>query len=485
MTKKMKKLCSYILVSIICFSLFCMTGCGFDSVNTDEEIYSALIDATEKLFDYDGNITIKTKIIDWNNGSETSNIQFTYSINPSKKIMYYSLDFEKADCNVKVFNEDGKPYLKVELEVQQGSSAQKNEEYKSFQMEEDAKLLTSFSSYTLFTQQSLDDILQEYTYSFSETKAAYESVYAEQLAERLKTDKTAQAEYKMKTGKTITSIYLEDYSKIVKTTDELSLKGAGLDTLIKKSKITGKNGKISKVFAQRESFFAKNSQTTNTVHKKTTIEMNINYSFDQIGYNKIETTLPEYGVEEITFEKNYKMKFNVGGVTLEKTTSSIYFNTDIAFRSLKSDISVSGSTIAWYEDEAYTRPFDPKNYSFDEFNKIDCVYGKISATDTFVVFGTDYEIKDERSDAYKAVFGPLSSKNFNNEGFTSEQLLATSSKTITLPLPIQEGPYQSFINGNPYDASSNTFKVRRGKVYIIQHVKSITNDHYSIFDFVF
>ena len=487
--KVIKKFFSYILSSIICCSLFCMTGCGFDGVRTDEEIYSALANATKELFNYDGELTIKMSTTieqDYNGDKTTETANFSYSIHPSERKMYCLIDSEDAKCDIKVFTEEGKTYIKVAVKAKEttnngGTITNEVEEYQQIKPEAAIELLTSISSFQIYTEQDLRTIFTEYLFSFAETKAAFESVYAEQVAERLKFDETAAAEYKISTKRTLSTISLEEYSKIQKT-DQYGTRGVGLQTKTQKSELIGKNGKISKVTLENNFSYVRNQQSTgiNEFHEKTNVEMDLEYSFDKKGYDGIETELPSYvktNMPSVVYTKN----FNVEGVTIQKTFTSASYNSGVIFNNLKFDFHKSGATIDWYENDSFTKQLQVDSLSHKDFYKLEYVYGKINVSKNYAIVGTNYKIKDERSDAYKAVFGPVFEESFEDEGFESYYLTGENLKTYTIAAKGEE--YQTFVNGTQYDSSTNSFRLGSGRFYLVEYVKLIKNADYSIFDY--
>ena len=483
--KRIKKLCSYVLVGGICFSLFCATGCGFDGARTDEEIYSALANATKEMFDYNGGLTIKMSTVveteyDYQDPSTPETTQMTYSINPSEKIMYYSLESEKVDCIVKLFKEADDSYLQVDLKQKQttsggGSVAQKTQQYKRLILDQDVEFFTSCQSFKVFTEQELEELFGEYMYTFAEMKAAYETVYADQLARQLKTDERAKAEHTMSTKRGLGTISLEECSKMEKSADR------GLRKLSEKSKIVGKNGKIAR-FELEQKYSYEDKYTPSWTCKTKTTELDIKYSFDKKGYNKIETSLPA-NVESYIHEKTYKMKLNVGGMLTEVTAQDANpFNAELIFGKLKKGFSEPGSyTVEWYEDEAYTTKFEPKGMSYEDFIKHDCVYGKVIVDGKYAVVATDYKIQDERSEAYKAAFGPIGSHvSEKDEGLEVHPWAYMSSKTVTLPL--KGNSYNSFVNGKKYGSSSNEIELEGGKFYLVEHYFKLQDANYYIFN---
>ncbi len=481
----MKKFYSWIMAGCICFSLLPATGCGAGI--EAEEAYSATAEAVKDLFDYNGALTMK---MSYTTTSErkTSNEKnkevetIEYSINPSKKMMYCYAKAEDGELAIKIVNKNNKYYLqtwaKAKDSSSEGNTTVETEKYQPIYMEEDVELLTSFQSFKVFTDQDLETIFTENLYSLSETQEAYNTVYAEQVAQLAKTDSTAHAEYKIKANKVFGKTTLKEVSKIQKTAKYGGMRG--LNTLTETYKIECTNGKVKEMVGEKK-FTFDNGDENSWREKTQTIDIDIKYSFDRIGYNKIKTTLPEFVdyKEQYIHVKDYKMKFNVGGVVAVRTVTDSSFNNERAFNNMKSGLIKGGYSVEWYANDSYTTKFEPGKLSYYEFCKQDCVYGKVTVQDNYAVIGTEYKLKDDRSDAYKVVFGPLFEETDTAEEFDVKYLPSMNSTTYTLP--VKGGEYKSFLNGRAFDSSSNTIKLSKGRFYLVEHVKSVTDDGYSIF----
>jgi len=106
------------------------------------------------------------------------------------------------------------------------------------------------------------------------------------------------------------------------------------------------------------------------------------------------------------------------------------------------------------------------------------VYGKLTPLEGNAVLFYDYTVCDERTDAYKVVFGPVVSSRNEKDAF--ERIIAGENSTFTLP--IYGNAYKTFINGERYDATNALMTAEQGKVYHLEIGEVITNEDFSIFD---
>ena len=87
-------------------------------------------------------------------------------------------------------------------------------------------------------------------------------------------------------------------------------------------------------------------------------------------------------------------------------------------------------------------------------------------------------MRDERSDAYKAVFGPKFEKSGSDEKLVGKDV----SSEPTYGIPILTEKYIITVNGVPYEGWSD-LTLESGKFYCVKTEEIITNEEYSIFDF--
>ena len=476
--KRMRKFFTTIVVVIILSLTMTLSGCGFGNVKTDDEIYKALEKATMDLFDYKDELTIKFEIDVEENGEQVESIEVVYSINPSEGQMYGVLNSNEATVKTKIFKAENKSYIMTATKLKKesdGSSTTYEKEQYYVLSKENVKKWTSFMGFSALSSYDIQTIFNDYSYSFTDTKAAYENVYAEQVEERLKVDDKAYAECRMNTEKSWGTISFNGY-KLIRKSDVSPRDGFGTYTITEKEKIVGKNGKVTQLIAEQELSFLKSTIGAVEKKEKTVMQMDIDYSFDEKGYKNIETNLSQ-NVEAYPEPEVYAMKFNIGGLITEKTTETYSFNSNNIFSTLTRDFRKSGCVIEWYEDPEYTKSFDAKGLTYDKFFDIKCIYGKLTVEDGYAIIGRDYRMVDERTDAYKAVFGPVYEESATYEIFESKRV--EDEPTYILPL---ESGYKHSVNGKQYDETSNTLALERGKFYIVETAKSVTNERYSIFD---
>ena len=328
---------------------------------------------------------------------------FKFSINPKDNVMYYILDSEDANVKVKLFKESGTSYVMTSVKAETNDNGAtvtyENDEYRQIS-ETNANFLTSIGSFFVLSERDLNSIFKDYMYSFTETKNAHESVYAEQVEERRKTDDKADAEYDISTKKTSSSISMDEYSKIVKT--DKGEYGNGTYTIIQRAKVTGKKGRVSQEKLEADISFLGSNAAAVAMNKKITLQMDIDYSFDRKTYKGIKTNLPTY-VPTYSYSEDYKMNFNVGGMVTEKTSTAVSYNPNTIFNSLTKDFTPNGCIVDWYYDSAYTKPFALRSPTYDEFHEIKYLYGRLTISNEYAIIARDYKIRDNRTDAYKAV----------------------------------------------------------------------------------
>ena len=471
----MKRMKAIILGAVISCSLICASGCGFNGTDTDDGIYAALAKATQEFAGYKGALTIEMDYLVEEEGEEKENAKFIYSIDPEKKSMYCTMDAKKTDVTVKVFGDGENSYIMTAVSMQKESNggALTYKEDKYYHLSEDAvRFLTSKQSFSSFSEQDIDLFFQDYLYTFTQTKEAYERVYAEQVEKAKASDEDAYAEYAMTTDKSFNSISLREYSKIQKS-DWSKTNGYGVFTVEDISNIVGKRGKIAQAEVVREISFAKDFSDYKEKEKRT-VRMDIEYSFDKKGYKKIQTELPEY-LEAYPYSEDFTMKFNIGGMTRERTTTAYAYNPQFIFNNLSNGFNKGGCTIEWYADPAYTMPFVAQDMSYENFKSVECVYGKVTVKGGNAIIACDYRVRDERSDAYKAVFGPLQEYSMDYECLEREGAGKTYSMSVL-------SDHENALNGEVYDNTSNSVVLEGGKFYLLTHTKVKKDEDYSIFD---
>lgn len=471
----MKRMKEIILGAVISCSLIFASGCGFNGTDTDDGIYAALAKATQEFAGYKGALTIEMDYLVEEGGEETENAKFIYSIDPEKKSMYCTMDAKKTDVTVKVFGGGKNSYIMTAVSMQKESNGStvtyNNEEY--YYLSEDAvRYLTSKQSFSSFSEQDIDLLLQDYLYTFTQTKEAYERVYAEQVEKAKVSDEEAYAEYDMTTDKSFNSISLREYSKIQKS-DWSNTKGYGVFTVEDTSNIVGKRGKIAQAEVVREISFEKDISDYKQKEKRT-VRVDIEYSFDKKGYKKIQTELPEY-LNAYPYSEDFTMKFNIGGMTKEVTTTAYAYNPQFIFNNLSNGFKKGGCTIEWYADPDYTTPFVAQDMSYENFKSVECVYGKVTVKEGYAIVAHDYRVRDERSDSYKAVFGPFQEGSMDYEVLQWEKVGEPYSMTVM-------SDHENALNGEVYDDTSNSIVLEDGKFYLLTHTKVKKDEDYSIFD---
>ena len=461
----MKNFLKKSVLFLVFIVVFTVTACGFGGARTSDEIYAAMAKATRDFDEYKGALTIKMNYTIEENGKQTGNAEIDYSIDPEQKIMYLTIDSGKTGIKVKVF--DSKVMIALKTQQQTGANTNIVESINYYKLQEYAVwFFTSKQSFSAVSDQDLDAILKEYLYTFTETKAAHERVYAEQVEKRKVSDKSAYAEYDVKTGRGLNSLSLREYSKIRKTVN------TGVYTLENSEKIVGKGGKITRVEVVRDLLYASDSDNGKNREKRT-LKIDIKYVFDKKGYNKIETQPPEY-LNYYQYSETFKMKFDIGGMITEKSYDAKIFDSQWIFNNLSKDFNNKGYKIEWYSDPDHTIPFVAQDMSYDEFKRVKCVFGKVTVPDGYAVIARDYRVRDERSDDYKAVFGPV------NEIYNSNETLVI--KEISSPYSMPVSSYENAVDGKLYDYNSRTLDLESGKFYLITHSKIEKDEDYSIFD---
>ena len=488
--KKVKRIGAIALGTVTLCTAFSFSGCaGFGRVKTEDEIYLALMNATQEFLEYEDEMTITMTMKEESKNNEgyskSGDVTMKFSLHPEEDKMFFTMKSEDADMQMKIFKENDQPYMYTKMRAKKSTTSNgvvtdthtvEQETYNAT-TQDCVDQFTGLFTFANYAGIDFEDLIHDYQYSFTETKLAYESVYAEQLAQEKKSNENADAKYEMSVDKSLNKISYQALSQV--TTKGFTRSGDyGNFTVTTQEKIVGKRGKISAVTASEEvSFSSTQDHYQNT--KKVTVDMKIDYSFDKKGYKAIETQLPE-SVETRNFiQRQMQMKFNINGYLFTKSASSgSSFSSAYVFQACSNSLRGGGYTIEWFEDEAYTKPFVPDNLSYKEFCKIDCVYGKLTPLEGNAVLFYDYTVCDERTDAYKVVFGPVVSSRNEKDAF--ERITVGANSTFTLP--IYGDAYKTFINGERYDATNALMTAEQGKVYHLEIGEVITNEDFSIFD---
>ena len=405
---------------------------------------------------------------------------FVYSFDPKNEKMYFTLKSEETVLKMKLFKVNGHPYIFTSVNTKTdsdgGTVTFEKDEYYSAQ-EECVKLFTNIKSFSYFSEQDITSLFRDYTFGFEETKIAYESVYAEQLANEIKSDDLAGANFSMSAKKLLGASSFEFYSQRKK--GDFNVRGDyGQYTLTEKEKIVSKQGKISQLSVENELSFSPSYEDYSSSPEKIAIEIEIDYSFDESGYRKIKTKLPDY-VELYEYSENFRMRFNINGFVTERSATAYSFNPEYIFKDLTKDFRGRGYTVQWYEDEAYSKPFTVKDLTYEQFHEIEQLYGKLSVYENFAVIGQDYCVRDDRSDSYKIVFGPVFERTLSYEILEAKGLSSES----TYVLPWMSDEFETSVNGTPYDENFLTLPLENSTFYHVKCLEVFTNERYSIFDF--
>lgn len=488
--KNFKTIGSCVLSVLVVGSTLFSTACDALKKKSDDEIYEGIVKASEDFLNYNGPLTLNVKYIVEENKEKVEDATITLSLDPTNETMFYSLTAKQTEMKLKVFQEGEQPYVMTYIKqiATSGDSTNTTEINKYYSLSKDAlhfftnyQSLMSMGELYLLSESNLGKILEEYAFSFTETKAAYQSIYKEQLSQKKTSYEHAFAEYNLSTSQTIHSTTLEESSEIRKYDfGNNSTNGWGIYTLIEKSKISEKGGKLSQAIAERELSFSQLPAADYRPSEKITTQIDFSYSFDKKSYQAMKVNLSE--TDEITvypYKETFKMKFNLNGCITEKSTVAYDFTPEFIFNKLTKDFMLSGCSITWYEDASYTKPFSPEQLSYEQFHDIDCIYGKLTIKDGYAVIINDYCIYDERSKDYKIVFGPILDSDKDKDDFETRQALNGATYTLS----ILKNTYTSTVNGKPYDKTSNTFSLENGQLYLVEHAKTFTNDDFSIFDF--
>ena len=480
--RKIKKLCLLLIALVVIMStIFGASGCqsGFESVKTDEDRYAALTKASQDFLNYKGAISMNVKLTLEENGTKTETVNINYSVNSKKDRMYLVLSSKGLDFRIKVFKRGGKSYamsrVTANVEANGKIITRQEEKYYSLTPVSLAYLMSSAYFNSIYTR-DLSEIIKENTYGFAETKTATEKVVAEQLAEKLKSDNRAHAEYDVKTQKKINSISLQQYLEI-KMKGKSDKNDWGTYTVTNKTELVGKKGKISKAKTENTISFLGLKTNSTEIKQKITIDVDIEYAFNSLGYLSIRTSSP-IQVEAYTYSEDYNMKFNINGVVVERSAIEYMFNSTEIFYDLTRDLYNSAWTIEWFEDSAYTKPFDPKGLTYKQFHNIECIYGKLTPKEGYAVVVRDYKVKDQRSEDYKIAFTSVFETTKDYEVFSAINL----SDIQTYLLPSMGDDYETAVNGEIYGEELDSFALDSGKFYHVEHFECIKDERFSIFD---
>ena len=481
--KKVKRIGAIALGTVTLCTAVAFSGCtGFGRVKTEDEIYQALMNATQEFFGYEDEMTItmtmEEESVDVYGYVDNEKVEMKFSLHPEADKMFFTMKSGDTELVMKIFEESGTPYIytkaKTETNTDTGNTSSVAKENYQITTQDCVDQFTGLFAFSNYAGINLQELFHTYSYGFTQVKSAGESIYAEQLAKERENNEDANATFKASVEKSSNKLICETFSQV--TTNEYeNTRNEATVTLTENEKIVGKKGKISELIATVEASYKRKN---NPVKKsaKVAVDMKIDYSFDKKGYKAIETQLPESVTMCNFIQQPMQMKFNINGYLFTKSASSGHsFSSDSVFRGLSGTLQRKGYTIEYFEDGAYTKPFVPDNLSYKEFCKIDCVYGKLTVEDDYAVLLHDYTVCDERSDAYKAFFAVL--LDSSEDEFKSVSL----SKGATYSLPIYDG-YKTFINGEAYNETTKDITLEEGKLYHVELAQVVTDEQFSIFE---
>lgn len=508
-----KKILSAVALTLACGMTLGVVGCSgepeynvadFSTAKTEEQIYQSVGYGYEQYNAYEGAMTVTINSVYTEDGGAEKDVETTVakiSIDPSTKKMYMTMN-EKTEAykgTEKVGENVETTVSKLYKEGENNYSYMKSTEKENGATEESVeemytKLSQAYVDSALANEEMISSMMEvdfdtfsQYlgADSFATIKNAYETVYAEQLTAKKATDENATASASVTATNTNGAI---EFKVATATSTKMDVGGGMMadSYSIQDMAFTGKDGKLSKVY------FKMDMGMTATVEDETMKEafamettMDISYSFDGAGYDAITTSTPTDGVQEMPDIKQVALVLDINGVE-RKASASVYnpqATAQQAFDQLLNNYGLTSSSyqLKAYTDSAKTTALDLTDKTIDQLNAIGKVYLSIEANDGYASFVTYYETVDNKTDAYKIVFGDQSYKNFGYissewfnpvEGATNERQLDTDYDEI-------------YVNGTKLAEGVTTVAYEDGGEYVVKYVRVRTNEDCDIFSMFF
>lgn len=488
-----KKIVSAVALTMALGMTLGVVGCDKGNPPTaksEQEMYQAVTNGFDAYVAHNGAMTVtlnSTYTEDGGTEKDGAVSVMKFSIDPTAKKMYMTKTATYTEY-------EGTEKTDEETETMVSKLYKEGEAFYSYSKEgEDEAQYMSLSESYLDMALSGDmisgmmDVDTEYlsTYlgadNLASIKTAYETVYSAGLTAMKLVDENATA-----TANVTVSEQDGAYVFKVDTATKANMDLGGIMGDVDTQQIvsfTAKDGKLSQVyFKMYGAMSAVVGTETMTEGFGMETTMDISYAFDETGYNAITTQTPTEGVEAMPDIKLINIDLKIGDYTQTVTTMlPTIMTAEYAVNSIISNYlgGTYGKEITLYTDSAKTTELDVTNMTLDQFCALETLYVDVAPQDGYALFITVDETIDNKSEAYKIVFGNQTEVEFNginadafgtNDWDTNEhRVYAYNGETV-------------YVNGTALAAGVESFAYEAGETYIIRRVRTITDADCNIFE---
>ena len=484
-----KKIVSAVALTMALGMTLGVVGCNQNPAKTEEEMYQEVSTSLDAYQAHTGATTVTMTSTYTEDGGTEKDVETTVlkmSLDPTAKKMYMTTTETWAEY-------EGTEKTEEETETMVSKLYKEGEVFYSYakEGEDEAQYMSLSEGYVDLMLSndmvsSMMDVDTEYlsTYlgadNLASIKTAYETVYSAGLTAMKLVDENATA-----TASVTVSEQDGAYVFKVDTTTKANMDLGGIMGDVDTQQIvsfTAKDGKLSQVyFKMYGAMSAVVGTETMTEGFGMETTMDISYTFDETGYNAITTQTPTEGVEAMPDIKLINIDLKIGDYT--QTVTTMIPNIMTAEYAVNSIISnylggTYGKEITLYTDSAKTTELDVANMTLDQFCALEALYVDVAPQDGYALFITVDETVDNKSEAYKIVFGNQTDVDFNginvdrfdtNVGATNEKhVYAYNGETV-------------YVNGTALAEGVESFAYEAGETYIIRRVRTITDADCNIF----
>lgn len=493
-----KKIVSAVALTMALGMTLGVVGCNQNppTAKTEEEMYQAVTNGFDAYVAHNGAMTVTLNSTCTAGGGTEKEVEVSvmkFSIDPTAKKMYMTetATYTEYEGTEKTDEESETTVSKLYKEGEAFYSYAKEGEDEAQYMSLSEGYVDLMLSNDMVS--SMMDVDTEYlsTYlgadNLASIKTAYETVYSAGLTAMKLVDENATA-----TASVTVSEQDGAYVFKVDTTTKANMDLGGVMGDVNSQQIvvnsqqivsfTAKDGKLSQVYfkmygGERGCWHGNDDERF--IGMETT--MDISYTFDETGYNAITTQTPTEGVEAMPDIKLINIDLKIGDYT--QTVTTMIPNIMTAEYAVNSIISnylggTYGKEITLYTDSAKTTELDVANMTLDQFCALEALYVDVAPQDGYALFITVDETVDNKSEAYKIVFGNQTDVDFNginvdrfdtNVGATNEKhVYAYNGETV-------------YVNGTALAEGVESFAYEAGETYIIRRVRTITDADCNIF----
>jgi hypothetical protein len=486
-----KKIVSAVALTMALGMTLGVVGCNQNppTAKSEQEMYQAVTNGFDAYVAHNGATTVTLNSTYTEDGGTEKDVEVSvmkFSIDPTAKKMYMTETATYTEY-------EGTEKTDEETETMVSKLYKEGETFYSYTKEdEDEAQYMSFSESYLDMVLSGDMIsgmmdvdvgsLESYLggADFAAVKSAYESVYSEQLTAIKLVDENATATANVTVREQDGAF---EFKVATETKNNMDLGGVMGDVNTQQIvSFTAKDGKLSQVYFKMYggmSAVVGTETMTEGFGMETT--MDISYTFDETGYNAITTQTPTEGVEAMPDIKMINIDLKIGDYT--ETVSTMIPTVMTAEYAVNNIINnylggTYGKEITLYTDSAKTTKLDVTNMTLDQFCALETLYVDVAPQDGYALFIMVDETIDNKSEAYKIVFGNQTEVEFNginvdwfdtNVGATNEHhVYAYNGETV-------------YVNGTALAEGVESFAYEAGETYIIRRVRTITNAEFNIF----